>query len=131
MACARHPGNRSHYVSIVLSIKDLFNIPSDSVPQVYSLSETHSEDVILAPVKQIQIVVVDDVGCVQYLFGELRDASYCLLLLLSLLLGQSLNQRDVLVKRHRGARSLLFEREDSLVRAVLLLLGSLLAVGYS
>lgn len=85
----------------------------------------------MAPVEQVKIVIVDDVGSIEYLLGELRDAPDCLLLLLSFLLRQRLYERDILMKGHRGARSFLFEGENSLVGAIFLLLLPLFAVRYS
>jgi hypothetical protein len=130
VACAWHPCNWSNYVGIVLSIKDLLNISSNGIPKVYSLSKTHSKYVIRAPIEQVKIVIVDNVGCIEYLLGELRDASDCLLLLLRFLLRQSLYERDILMKGHRRARSLLFERENSLVWAIFLLLLPFFTVRY-
>lgn len=130
MACAGHPSNGGNYISIVLSIKHLLDISSNGIPQVNSLSEAYSKNIILTPIQQIKIVIVNDIGSIQYLFGELRDTSDCLLLLLGFFLSQSLNERDILMKGHRRPRPFLFERENSLVRAIFLLLGPFLPICY-
>ena len=130
MAGTRHPSNGSNYVSIVLSIKDLLNVPSNGIPEVYSLSETHGKNIILAPIQQVKIVIVNNVGSIEYLLGELRDTSYSLLLLLSFLLSQSLNERDILMKGHWRTWSFLFERENPLVWTIFLLLLSFFPVRY-
>ncbi len=86
VARTRHPCNWCYYVSIVLSIKELFDISSNGIPEVYSLSQTHSKNIVLTPIQQVKIVIVNNVGSIKNLFGELRDAPDCLLLLLSFLL---------------------------------------------
>jgi hypothetical protein len=109
----------------------LLDISRNSIPEVYSLSKTHSKNIVLAPIQQVKIVIVNNVGGIEYLLGELRDTSDCLLLLLGFLLGQSLYERDILMKRHGGPGSLFFERENPLVGAIFLLLLPFFTVRYS
>jgi hypothetical protein len=65
----------------------LFDIPSNGIPEVYSLSQAHSKNIVLTPIQQVKIVIVNNIGGIENFFGELRDAPDCLLLLLSFLLG--------------------------------------------
>lgn len=131
MACTWHPSNRCYYVTIVLSIKDLLNVSSDRIPEINSLCKANSKNIILTPIQQVKIIIIDNVRCIEYLFWELGDTSYGLLLLLCLFLSKRLNQRDVLMKRHGGPRPLSLERKNSLICPILLLLRPLLAISDS
>ena len=127
-ARAMHPGNWSYYFSIVFGIKYLFNISCLSVPQVHSLGKAYCKSVILAPIKKVKVIVIYYVGSIKYLLWELRNASESLLLFLCFFLSKSLYQWYILMKRHRRAGSLFFERQNSLIRGIILLQYTLLAI---
>ncbi len=91
VAGSLHPGNRSYYFTIILRIEYLLYIPGISVPKVHSLSKAHGKNIILTPIEKIEVVVINDVRSIEYLFWELRDASKCLLLFLCFFLSKRLN----------------------------------------
>lgn len=95
-----HPRNGCHDVLVVLGIKKLLYLSSNCVPKIYSLREADRQNVIRAPVQEIQIVIVNQVWSIEDLLRKLRDAAHCLLLVLSFFISNRLNQREVLLQRH-------------------------------
>jgi hypothetical protein len=95
---SRHPWDRCYYFTIIFSVKYLFNIAGFCVPQINSLSEAHSKHIVLAPIQEIQVIIINDIWGIKNLFGKLRDAPQCLLLLLSFFLCKCLDQGDILMK---------------------------------
>jgi hypothetical protein len=93
----------------------LLDLSADGIPQIDSLGEAHCQDVVLAPVKQVQVVVVNQVGSVQDLLRKLRDAPQALLLLLGFFFGYGCDERHVVGEGHGGSGLLLLEGEHSLV----------------
>ena len=81
-----HPCNGCHNVVVIFSIKKLFDITCVRVPKIHCLSQTYCQDIVRAPVKQVEIVIVYDVRRVQNFLRELRYATDAFLLMISFLL---------------------------------------------
>lgn len=84
---ARHPRDRSDNLVIILCVVKLLDFSAVGVPQVHSLGQADSQDVLLVPVEQVQVVVVHEVWSVQDLLRVLRDLPKFFLLHRALLVG--------------------------------------------
>ena len=113
VSVAFHPRDRCHYVVVVLSVEQLLDLARLRVPEVDGLRQAHGEDVARAPIKKVQVVVVDQVRGVEDLLRELWYAAKVLLLFVSFLLRERLDQGDVLVERE-ARPGLFFSLKESM-----------------
>jgi len=69
------PGNRGNVAFLFFQAEKLLDFSVLGVPEVDTLAQRDSQDVVVAPVEKVQVVVVDELRSVQDLFGVLRESS--------------------------------------------------------
>jgi len=70
-----HPRHARHEVGILPQRKQVTYVPRVCLPQVHALPEGDGEDVRFAPANEVEVVIVDELGRVEYPRGGLGYAT--------------------------------------------------------
>ena len=65
----------ANIIILILQLTQLMNLSSGSVPEVEVSSQSHGQVVVVAPVHQVEIVVVENVRSIQDSFRGLGNVS--------------------------------------------------------
>mmetsp|Transcript_845 Transcript_845/g.1759 ORF Transcript_845/g.1759 Transcript_845/m.1759 type:complete len:285 (+) Transcript_845:502-1356(+) len=69
-----HPAHARHKVRLFPQRQQMLNIARLSFPEVHALTQRHGQDVRFAPTHQVKVVIVHELGSIQYPRGSLGDA---------------------------------------------------------
>jgi len=70
------PRDRRNIAFFLFKAQELLNLSVDCVPEIDATTERNSQDVAVAPVKKVQVVIVDELRSIQDLFGVLGKSSW-------------------------------------------------------
>ena len=77
----RDPGHRGHHLAF-LNFHQLLDLAGGRVPQVHALVKRDSEDVVLRPVEEVEVVIVLQLGGIEDSLGKGRNVAEVLAVLL-------------------------------------------------